>query len=105
MYLQSTRLTLPWNLGQVSSNSSSYTTYQWTPDPYISTVVVVMMVILTLMPAFCSLCYHIFGRKDDITKVIRMNKYNYQEQPTVQPLTLVNVGYFFEEGGRNHQHP
>ena len=67
LYLHRIRLTLPWNLGNI--NSSSYTTYQWTPDPYISTVVVVMMVILTLMPAFCSLCYHIFGTNDHPTQV------------------------------------
>ena len=74
MYLQSTRLTLPWNLGTVNSNSSSYTTYQWTPDPYISTVVVVLMVIVTLMPALCSLCYHIYNRRENLTKVMGVAK-------------------------------
>ena len=75
MYLQSTRLTIPWNLGEIRSNPSPYTTYQWTPDPYICTVVVVLMVILTLMPAFCSLCYHILGSKENIRKVIFINLY------------------------------
>ena len=67
-YLHRIRLTLPWNLGNVTS--SAYTTYQWTPDPYISTVVVVLMFILTLIPLFCSLCYHIFDRKNYLKQVI-----------------------------------
>ena len=71
MYLlrKDTHLKLPWSTGQESFNSSSYITYQWTPDPYIFMVVLVLMVIVTLMPALCSLCYHVFGRKEDSNSV------------------------------------
>ena len=46
-----------------------YTTYQWTPDPLISTVIALVMIVITLLPAFCSLCYHYHVRKQDVILV------------------------------------
>ena len=53
-----------------SQNSSVYT-YQWTPDPLISTIISVVMIVTTLLPAFCSLCYHYYHHhsKQDIILV------------------------------------
>lgn len=40
-----------------------YTTYQWTPDPFISTSIALVMIVVTLLPAFCSLCWHYYSKE------------------------------------------
>ena len=54
-----------------SQNSSLYTTYQWTPDPLLSTVIAILMIVTTLLPAASSLCYHFYVRKQDILLVMK----------------------------------
>ena len=73
MYLSTTRLVLPWSLGQTPSNSSTFTPYQWNPDPYVSTLVVIMMVTITLMPAICSMCYHVYIKTGKFREVMYFN--------------------------------
>ena len=71
MYLKNTKLVLPWMFGKqhfspskclltdcLDNKTSGQYTYHWTPDPAISTVISVVMIVTTLLPAFCSLCYH-----------------------------------------------
>jgi len=74
MYLSNTRLTLPWNLGYNNNNAGNltrtFTTYEWRPDPLVSSLVLVVMLVITLVPAFCSLCYHIYIRTDGYKKEV-----------------------------------
>ena len=61
MHLSSTKLVLPWNIGQSVNNSNTmFQAYQWTPGPQAIIVIIIVMLIFTLMPAVCSLCYHFF---------------------------------------------
>ena len=88
MYLKNTKLVLPWMFGkmftvlyQVSARltdcldnkTSGQYTYHWTPDPAISTVISVLMIVTTLLPAFCSLCYHFcYAKRQQIILVMTL---------------------------------
>ena len=52
-----------------STNTSLYTTYQWTPDPHVSTIIAAVIIAVTLLPAICSLCYHFSVRRKDVILV------------------------------------
>ena len=52
-----------------NNNDTAYHTYQWTPDPHISTIIAVVIIIVTLLPACCSLCYHFTVRRKDLILV------------------------------------
>ena len=52
-----------------SNSSSTYTTYQWIPDPAISTGISILIIVITLLPAICSLCYHFTVRRSQDAEV------------------------------------
>ena len=55
-----------------TNKTSGQYTYHWTPDPAISTVISVVMIVTTLLPAFCSLCYHFcYAKRQQIILVTR----------------------------------
>ena len=63
MHLSSTKLVFPWTLGQISNNtdhSGVFQTYQWIPGPFVTTMIIIVMLVFTLMPAVCSVCYHVY---------------------------------------------
>ena len=63
MHLSSTKLVFPWTLGQISNNSDHsgvFQTYQWIPGPFVTTMIIIVMLVFTLMPAVCSVCYHVY---------------------------------------------
>ena len=63
MHLSSTKLVFPWTLGQISNNSDHsgvFQPYQWIPGPFVTTMIIIVMLVFTLMPAVCSVCYHVY---------------------------------------------
>ena len=48
--------------------------YQWTPDPVLAVMVGVVTIIIVLIPAVCSICFHIhfkrMEREEGIHKVL-----------------------------------
>ena len=62
MYLTNTRIVLPWNLANNSNSTATMAHYHWSPSPLVATMVVVVMVVFTLAPAVCSVCFHLYRR-------------------------------------------
>ena len=64
MHLSSTKLVFPWTLGQISNNSEHsaehFQPYHSIPGPFVTTMISIVMLVCTLMPAVCSVCYHVY---------------------------------------------
>ena len=80
MHLSSTKLVFPWTLGQISNNSEHsaehFQTYQWIPGPFVTTMIIIVMLVFTLMPAVCSVCYHVYywASNKDVDSVVRFQE-------------------------------
>ena len=92
MHLSSTKLVFPWTLGQISNNtdhSGVFQTYQWIPGPFVTTMIIIVMLVFTLMPAVCSVCYHVYywaSTKDADTAV--RNQDLFPRSARLQGITL-----------------
>ena len=87
MHLSSTKLVFPWTLGQISNNSDHsgvFQTYQWIPGPFVTTMIIIVMLVFTLMPAVCSVCYHVYywASSKDADSAVRNKDLILQGPPT-----------------------